>query len=80
MKKLIEVCGKYKDCSSNIFLFMYPFNLNQKDISYFCHTYTDFLNNLEEENLCNFFKSITKSAASPEIIYIIEKISLGYKN
>ena len=65
LKKLIEVCGKYKQCSSNMFLFMYPFTLNEKDISYFCHTYSDFLINLQEQNVCNFFISITKSAASP---------------
>lgn len=64
LKKLIEVAGQFPNSSPNIFLFIYPFTLLEKDINYFCHVYCDFLTDLAEENLCNFFIALTKSAIS----------------
>lgn len=48
VKKLMDVCCQSKQMSANAFLFIYPFNLNEKDVSYFCHLYSDFLLDLSE--------------------------------
>ena len=80
LKKLIEVSGQFPSSSANIFLFIYPFTLLEKDITYFCHIYCDFLTDLAEDNICNFFIALTKSAISKEIVFLINKISQLLKN
>lgn len=80
LKKLVEIAGQSSNASPNIFLFIYPFTLREKDINYFCHVYSDFLLDLAEENICNFFIAITKSAISKEIICLISKISQMLRN
>ena len=42
--------------------------------------YSDFLTDLNEDNMCNFFQAITKSAMSKEIVCLISKMCNMLKN
>ena len=75
LRKLIEVAGQFPSSSANIFLFIYPFTLRERDIKEFVYIFGDFLTEMNEESICNFFTAISKGAVSKEIICLVTMIS-----